>query len=79
MKSHFATHIVIVVISGRTNYVNFGHSPYVQTATGWNQVGGIARVPSGNITRFAASQVFFDFSLTVKAAPHECVIRTSPP
>ena len=23
--------------------------------------------------------VFFDFSLTVKAAPHECVIRTSQP
>ena len=24
-------------------------------------------------------QVFFDFSLTVKAAPHECVIRTGQP
>ena len=24
----------------------------------------------------AHSVVFFDFSLTVKAAPHECVIRT---
>ena len=23
--------------------------------------------------------VFFDFSLTVKAAPHECVIRTGQP
>ena len=25
------------------------------------------------------SKVFFDFSLTVKAASHECVIRTSQP
>ena len=58
LKSHFAAHIVVVVVvSGRTNYVSFGHSPYVQTATGWNQVGGIAQVPSGNITRFAAFQV----------------------
>ena len=24
-------------------------------------------------------KVFFDFSLTVKAAPHECVIRTGQP
>ena len=24
-------------------------------------------------------RVFFDFSLTVKAAPHECVIRTGQP
>ena len=24
-------------------------------------------------------QVFLDFSLTVKAAPHECVIRTGQP
>ena len=24
-------------------------------------------------------QVFFDFSLTVKAAPHECVNRTGQP
>ena len=24
-------------------------------------------------------RVFFDFSLSVKAAPHECVIRTSQP
>ena len=23
--------------------------------------------------------IFFDFSLTVKAAPHECVIRTGQP
>ena len=23
--------------------------------------------------------LFFDFSLTVKAAPHECVIRTGQP
>ena len=26
-----------------------------------------------------ASLIFFDFSLTVKAAPHECVIRTDQP
>ena len=58
LKTHFAAHVAVVaVVSGRTNYVSFGHSPYVQTATGWNQVGGIARVPSGNITRSAASQV----------------------
>ena len=25
------------------------------------------------------SHVFLDFSLTVKAAPHECVIRTGQP
>ena len=25
------------------------------------------------------NMVFFDFSLTVKAAPHECVIRTGQP
>ena len=24
-------------------------------------------------------RLFFDFSLTVKAAPHECVIRTGQP
>ena len=24
-------------------------------------------------------QILFDFSLTVKAAPHECVIRTGQP
>ena len=28
---------------------------------------------------FASYSIFFDFSLTVKAAPHECVIRTSLP
>ena len=27
----------------------------------------------------APSEVLLDFSLTVKAAPHECVIRTSQP
>ena len=27
----------------------------------------------------AAKKVLLDFSLTVKAAPHECVIRTSQP
>ena len=27
----------------------------------------------------ASTYIFFDFSLTVKAAPHECVIRTSQP
>ena len=26
-----------------------------------------------------AYQIFFDFSLTVKAAPHECVLGTSQP
>ena len=26
-----------------------------------------------------AKCIFFDFSLTVKAAPHECVIRTGQP
>ena len=26
-----------------------------------------------------ASLIFFDFSLTVKEVPHECVIRTSQP
>ena len=30
-------------------------------------------------TALAALHVLFDFSLTVKAAPHECVIRTSQP
>ena len=25
------------------------------------------------------NHIFFDFSLTVKAAPHECVIRTGQP
>ena len=28
---------------------------------------------------FFIIQIFFDFSLTVKAAPHECVIRTGQP
>ena len=28
---------------------------------------------------FRKNMVFFDFSLTVKAAPHECVIRTGQP
>ena len=28
---------------------------------------------------FFVVHVFFDFSLTVKAAPHECVIRTGQP
>ena len=27
----------------------------------------------------ATSNILLDFSLTVKAAPHECVIRTSQP
>ena len=30
-------------------------------------------------TRDLNSDIFFDFSLTVKAAPHECVIRTGQP
>ena len=30
-------------------------------------------------TQIRLCQVFFDFSLTVKAAPHECVIRTGQP
>ena len=25
------------------------------------------------------NRIFFDFSLTAKAAPHECVIRTGQP
>ena len=29
--------------------------------------------------KFVYQVVFFDFSLTVKAAPHECVIRTVQP
>ena len=29
--------------------------------------------------RDSNTMLFFDFSLTVKAAPHECVIRTGPP
>ena len=28
---------------------------------------------------FHEGEIFFDFSLTVKAAPHECVIRTCQP
>ena len=28
---------------------------------------------------YKLTPVFFDFSLTVKAAPHECVIRTGQP
>ena len=31
------------------------------------------------IHRLCEMLVFFDFSLTVKAAPHECVIRTGQP
>ena len=29
--------------------------------------------------RYSCDKVFFVFSLTVKAAPHECVIRTNQP
>ena len=28
---------------------------------------------------YRSMMVFFDFSLTVKAAPHECVMRTGQP
>ena len=28
---------------------------------------------------YGKCQIFFDFSLTVKAVPHECVIRTGLP
>ena len=31
------------------------------------------------VTETCLSFIFFDFSLTVKAAPHECVIRTGQP
>ena len=31
------------------------------------------------IKALESNSIFFDFSLTVKAAPHECVIRTGQP
>ena len=33
----------------------------------------------GILLIYSAPVVLLDFSLTVKAAPHECVIRTSQP
>lgn len=33
--------------NGTTEYIVFGHSPYVQLHTGWTQIGGIAQVPTG--------------------------------
>ena len=33
-------------------------------------------VPYLVISHFCTLGIFFDFSLTVKAAPHECLIRT---
>ena len=36
------------------------------------------KMPSESLL-FHKLTVFFDFSLTVKAAPHECVIRTGQP
>ena len=38
-----------------------------------NWKGHVGSAGSGN------KEVFFNFSLTVKAAPHECVIRTGQP
>ena len=37
----------------------------------------IRKVPKSQV--LADSLVLLDFSLTVKAAPHECVIRTGQP
>ena len=34
---------------------------------------------SNPLMRWKRAFVLFDFSLTVKAAPHECVIRTGQP
>ena len=49
----------------------------------WVLVGGVYCIfvtfPCGILGQVWYLIVFFDFSLTVKAAPHECVIRTGQP
>ena len=74
--SHFGYHITLVLGSGLHTYIFFYIYLYmylfrIRANTGPGQ-------PFIHIF-FLNIFVFFDFSLTVKAAPHECVIRTGQP
>ena len=44
------------------------------TRFSWHEIDSAVQKTYTNILR-----IFFDFSLTVKAAPHECVFRTGQP
>ena len=43
---------LLTYLPGKTQYISFGHSPYVQLATGWHQIGGIAKVPAGTCNHY---------------------------
>ena len=41
--------ISILFVLGKSQYLNFGNSPYIQPNI-WTEVGGIKKIPYGNYT-----------------------------
>ena len=63
------------LICGFLKYKQNSSLVYCKFAPGFSRIFSPDDLSSSNVS----SLVFFDFSITVKVAPHECVIRTRQP
>ena len=63
-----------------SNVLGFDSSNYAVSALFWHYLNNAQFTSTGTFMKWslfsATSPVLYDFLVTVKAAPHECVIRT---